>query len=167
MAQREILCIDDDAQSLQVRKLLLETFGFRVTASSRAREGLKLFRSRNVDAVVLDYEMPELNGGQLARKMKKARPRVPVVVLSALPWLPNDAPRGCIDAFVAKGGPINSLIHELEHLTEELAPDPAAKAPIRAARKAGAVVGALVAKIRGLSRSRTRKPLMPAGRTSF
>lgn len=163
MAQREILCIDDDDQSLGVRKVLLETFGYRVTTSDKAREGLKLFRSRRVDAVVLDYQMPELDGGQLARKMKRARPHVPVLVLSALPWLPQGAPRECIDAFLTKGGPVNNLVHELEHLMEQAPPAP--KVRMRAARTAGTVVGTVMAKLRALTRSRSRrrpKPLLPA-----
>ena len=75
MRQREILCIDDDEQSLRVRKILLETFDFRVTTASSAREGLRFFRSHHVDAVVLDYEMPDMNGGEVARKMKSMRGR--------------------------------------------------------------------------------------------
>ncbi len=158
MPQWEILCIDDDLQSLKVRKVLLETFGFRVTTCSNARQGLKLFRSRNIDAAVLDYQMPELDGGQLAQRMKKARPQVPVVVLSALAWLPQGAPRGCIDAFLTKGGPINGLVHELEHLLRHSPPAP--KARMRAARKAGAVIAVLAATVRGLAgRSRAMAPI--------
>ena len=88
MRQREILCIDDDEQSLLVRKLLLETRDFRVTTATSAKAGLLYFRTHHVDAVVLDYEMPEMNGGQVAQKMKSLRAQVPVLILSALPWLP-------------------------------------------------------------------------------
>jgi CheY-like chemotaxis protein len=130
MPQREILCIDDDVQSLKVRKVLLETFDFHVTTASSPREGLKLFQKRNVDAVVLDYQMPEMDGGEVARRLKSLRPEIPVLMLSALPWLPQSAPSECIDIFITKGGPTSKLVSELEQL---IAASPA-KAKVRGAR---------------------------------
>jgi CheY-like chemotaxis protein len=145
MRQREILCIDDDAQSLQVRKILLEMFDFRVTTATSAKEGLRYFRTHDVDAVLLDYEMPEMNGGQAARKMKRMRADVPVLVLSALPWLPNDAPRECIDVFVTKGEPTATLVHEIEQMMEAA---PVAPRGGGSKRLVGTVSGVMVEKMR-------------------
>ena len=39
-----LLCIDDDAQSLQVRKVLLESYGFRVNTAGSGPEGLRAVR---------------------------------------------------------------------------------------------------------------------------
>ncbi len=44
MRQLTILCIDDDVESLKIRALLLETFGFRVASATRAKDGLRYFR---------------------------------------------------------------------------------------------------------------------------
>lgn len=159
MPQREILCIDDDAQTLEIRKLLLETFDFRVITATSAREGLNLFRSRNVDAVVLDYQMPEMDGGKVARKMKDLRPQVPVLVLSALPWLPAEAPRDCIDMFMTKGGSTSKLVSELEQLIAAAPSE--AKAKLRAARVAGAVLGVVAAKVRGVTRAKPSASIEP------
>jgi CheY-like chemotaxis protein len=163
MAQREILCIDDDIQSLKVRKVLLETFDFQVTTASTPREGLKLFRSRNVAAVVLDYQMPEMDGGEVARKMKSMRPEVPVLMLSALPWLPQGAPRECIDLFMTKGGPTSKLVSELEQLIA--AAPVSAKARVPGVRLAGAVLGVVAEKVRRLNKqspTAAAKPLTQA-----
>ncbi|MBZ5629878.1 MAG: response regulator [Acidobacteriia bacterium] len=148
MRQREVLCIDDDDQSLAVRKILLETFDFRVNTATSGREGLKLLRSRKVDAVVVDYQMPEMDGGEVARAVKGLRPKTPVLVLSALPLLPQEAPRECIDAFLTKGGPTCRLVHEIEHMIAAV-PEPA-KERTCAARMIGAVSGMVVEKVRGL-----------------
>ncbi|MGZ4812539.1 MAG: response regulator [Terriglobales bacterium] len=162
MRQREILCIDDDEQSLVVRKLLLETRDFRVTTATSAKAGLLYFRTHHVDAVVLDYEMPEMNGGQVAQKMKSLRAQVPVLILSALPWLPPEAPKDCIDVFVTKGGPTAELVQQIEQMIDA--------APVtrgRSMRLVGAVSGVVVAKVRGLlakpKPAASPKPLMPAG----
>ncbi len=145
MRQREILCIDDDEQSLQVRKILLETFDFHVTTATDGREGLKFFGSHDVDAVVVDYQMPGMSGGDVARAVKQQRPEVPVLVLSALPWLPEEAPRDCIDSFVIKGGPTSKLVSEIEHIMQ--AAPQAAKERMRTARKIGAMSGIVVEKL--------------------
>jgi CheY-like chemotaxis protein len=162
MRQRQILCIDDDDQSLEIRKILLETFDYRVRTATNGREGLKLFKSHEVDAVVVDYQMPEMDGGQVARAVKGMRPEVPVLVLSALPWLPREAPKECIDAFITKGGPTSKLVSEIEHMIET-APVPApAKERMRAARMIGAMSGLMVEKLRGLVTK--PKPPQPAAK---
>ena len=147
MRQRQILCIDDDEQSLQVRKILLETFDFRVTTAKSTTEGLRFFRSHHVDAVVLDYEMPDMNGGQVARKMKSLRADVPVLILSALPSLPKDAPRECIDAFVTKGGPTPVLVHRIEQMMENA---PVTVHRAGRLRLVGAISGIMVEKMRAV-----------------
>jgi len=172
MRQREILCIDDDAQSLQVRKILLETCDFRVHTATNGKDGLRYFRAHHVDAVILDYEMPDMNGGQVAKKMKDLRADVPVLVLSALPWLPNDAPKECIDAFVSKGGPTPALVNEIEQLIERwsaLGPEREGKSSLvsrtggRSMRLVGAVSGIMVEKMRGLvGKSKTESKPLPA-----
>ena len=149
MRQREVLCIDDDDQSLKVRKILLETFDFRVTTASSGREGLQLLRSKKkVDAVVVDYQMPGMDGGEVARAVKDLRPAMPVLVLSALPLLPQEEPRECIDAFLTKGGPTSKLVHEIEHMIAA-APE-SAKERMRAVRMVGAMSGMVAEKVRGL-----------------
>lgn len=63
-----ILCIDDEPKGLQVRQVLLEMDGYRVLTATSGREGLELFATNPVRTVVLDYRMPEMDGGQVAAK---------------------------------------------------------------------------------------------------
>jgi CheY-like chemotaxis protein len=114
--QREILCIDDDPQSLKVRTVILETLGYSVHPELDARAGLRAFGEHKVDAVVMDYEMPGMNGGEVAAEMKRLRPDVPVMIVSALPWLPESAPMEAIDAFVQKGEPLRVLARRIEDM---------------------------------------------------
>ena len=114
--QREILCIDDDAQSLKVRTMILQTLGYQVWSESGGKDGLRAFGEHRPDAVILDYEMPGMNGGEVAIEMKRLRPEVPVMILSALPWLPEGAPAEAIDAFVQKGEPLKTLARRIEDM---------------------------------------------------
>ena len=63
-----ILCIDDHWNGLIGRKLLLEENGFEVLEATSGTEGLNLFFSHSVDAVVLDYQMPGMNGDMLPQR---------------------------------------------------------------------------------------------------
>jgi two-component system autoinducer 1 sensor kinase/phosphatase LuxN len=110
--QREILCIDDEPEGLKVRSILLESMGYKVLSAPDAERGLQVFREHHVDAVVMDYEMPGMNGVEAAEKMKALRPETPIVILSALSWLPQTS--AAIDAFVQKGGPIALLTDTIE-----------------------------------------------------
>ena len=113
---REILCIDDDEQSLRVRTIVLETLGYHVWAESDARNALGALEDHDIAAVVMDYQMPGMNGGQAAVAMKRLRPDVPVMILSALPWLPEGAPTDAIDMFVQKGEPMKVLANRIEDM---------------------------------------------------
>ena len=113
--QRVILCIDDDPDGLKIRSILLENMGYKVLTAPDGKRGLETFREYEVDAVVMDYEMPGMNGREAAEQMKLLRPEVPVVILSALPWLPGSS--DAIDAFVQKGEPIGVLAARLEQVT--------------------------------------------------
>jgi CheY-like chemotaxis protein len=112
--QREILCIDDDPQSLKVRGILLESMGYKVLSEPDAERGLRTFRNHDVDAVLMDYQMPGMSGGEAAVEMKRLRPETPVLIISALPWLPESAPKEAIDGFIQKGEPLGVLSDRIE-----------------------------------------------------
>lgn len=110
-----LLCVDDDSQCLAVRRLMLEAHGFNVVTSINPKQGLKLFRSKRFDVAVVDYQMPEMNGAELAKAMKNCRADVPVLILSGLVELPEDAP-AYHDSFVCKAEAAYKLINEIRSL---------------------------------------------------
>ncbi len=112
--QPEILCIDDDPQSLKIRGILLESMGYKVLTEPNAERGLRTFAKHDFDAVVMDYQMPGMSGGEAAVEMKRLRPEVPVLIMSALPRLPESAPRQAIDGFIQKGEPLGVLSGRIE-----------------------------------------------------
>jgi CheY-like chemotaxis protein len=99
-----ILCIDDDWKQLIERKMLLESSGYRVLHATTAEEGLRLFESHAIDAVILDYQMPGTDGALLAAHMKSVKAHVPILLLSAYGPLPEKKLR-FVDRFVAKSQP--------------------------------------------------------------
>ncbi len=71
--------------------LCMEDFGYKVLTASSAREGLEIFASHVIDAVILDYQMPEMNGELVAAEMRRTKPRVPILMLSGWVSLPESA----------------------------------------------------------------------------
>ena len=114
-AKATILCIDDHWKGLIARKMLLEKNGYEVLEASGAEEAFKLFISRNVDAVLVDYQMPGTSGDVIAEKMKRINAQVPIMLLSAYGPLPKSKLRS-VDSFLTKSQPPDALLSTLQGL---------------------------------------------------
>ena len=66
---RRILVVDDEPHVTQVMKTFLSRAGFIVDTAANGQEGLELVRSNRPDAVVTDFEMPQMNGRQLIEQL--------------------------------------------------------------------------------------------------
>jgi CheY-like chemotaxis protein len=80
--KRTILCVDDNEQSLSIRKVLLETRGYRVLASTKPEEALAMFKEGGVDLVLTDLVMPGFDGTRLIQEIKAISPETPAILLS-------------------------------------------------------------------------------------
>ena len=115
-----ILCIDDEALGLKIRKAVLEKEGFRVLTATDGSSGLTLFMEEPIEGVILDYYMPGMDGGQVATAMRKQRPDVPILLLSAYVNLPAEVVQ-MVDFTVLKGeGPVELLVKVRRMLSERL-----------------------------------------------
>jgi CheY-like chemotaxis protein len=112
-----ILCIDDEALGLQIRKAVLERAGYRVLTAIDGPTGLGLFRGEIIDGVVLDYYMPEMDGGVVARAMRHERPEIPIMLLSAYINLPADVV-ALANVTVLKGEGPAELLEKLRQMLE-------------------------------------------------
>ena len=110
-----ILCIDDHWNGLIGRKMFLESNGYEVLEATGGDEGLKLFLSRPVDAVVLDYQMPGMNGDVVATKMKRVKSDVPIMLLSGYGPLPESKLKA-VDTLLSKSQPPKILLSTLQDL---------------------------------------------------
>ena len=80
-----ILLADDTRLTLAVEKAYLEARNLKVFTTTEAREVLPLARSVQPDLVILDYEMPEMNGDEVCRLLKadEATAKIPVLILTS------------------------------------------------------------------------------------
>jgi CheY-like chemotaxis protein len=77
MNRPSILCVDDYETSLAGWCLYLQNEGYSVTTARTAQEGLERFAVSPVELVLLEYAMPESNGGDVAATMKRIQAGCP------------------------------------------------------------------------------------------
>jgi CheY-like chemotaxis protein len=113
-ASSQVLLIDDDRNWLETLADCLRQRGFVVRAAERPLLGLALLEKYDVQAVVTDFRMPEMDGLELLRQVRRRRP-VPVLLLSGEedPALPARALAEGARAFLAKSTAPRLLVPQL------------------------------------------------------
>jgi len=78
-----VLYVDDETALLEITKLFLERFGdFSVDTAESAREALGKLKTREYDAVVSDYQMPEMDGIAFLKELRKQYPALPFIIFT-------------------------------------------------------------------------------------
>jgi CheY-like chemotaxis protein len=77
-----ILCVDDRASPLAMRKMVLEKSGYTVLSAASGDQALKLLRSAHVDLVLSDHYLRGELGTAIATRIKALRPNIPVLIIS-------------------------------------------------------------------------------------
>ena len=80
--KKTILCVDDNEQLLSIRKVILETRGYRVLTATNATEALQMFKAGSIDLVLTDLVMPEVDGTELIERIKAISPETPAILFS-------------------------------------------------------------------------------------
>lgn len=80
--KKTILCVDDNEQSLSIRKVLLETRGYRVVACNNGEDAIERFRAGGIDLVLSDLIMPGVDGSRVVEQIKAISPDTPAILLS-------------------------------------------------------------------------------------
>ena len=109
-----ILSADDEPLTLLTRRAILEMSGYGVLNAADGREALDIFAAHYVYLAILDYRMPRLDGGAVAREMKRVRPRLPILMVSG--ELIEDDVRECVDSLFIKGQSPKLLLAEIDRL---------------------------------------------------
>ena len=113
-----VLCVDDEPVGLSVRKMTLESQGYRVFTAGNGVDGLSIFNAEPIDLVVLDYKMPGMNGDVVAERMKRLKPSVPILMLSAYVDLPHET-LALVDKYLTKGEGPWAMLNAITELLNE------------------------------------------------
>ena len=111
-----LVWVDDSRMLLSLYQSVFQSLGFEVLATSSPAEALQHLSSHDVDVAILDYDMPEMDGGALASMIKDQCPMLPVIIYSGSASIPQVA-RQWVDAVCAKAAPRGELLATIEQLS--------------------------------------------------
>jgi CheY-like chemotaxis protein len=139
-----ILCVDDEPAVLHPLEIMLKRQGFHVVTAQDGNSAIDLFRQIKFSAVILDYSMPGMSGGEVARVLRQENQSVPIILHTGYkeiddPLLVNvtcTLPKGSLSFLVTK-------LHDL--LQGEQAPTATHEPEVEPAPNAGAAHSAHVA----------------------
>jgi two-component system cell cycle sensor histidine kinase/response regulator CckA len=80
---KRILLVDDQQGVRQAIRLLLQVDNHEVTEATSGSEALELFGAGGFDLVVTDYDMPGMQGNELALSIKRVTPSQPIIMITA------------------------------------------------------------------------------------
>lgn len=112
-ARGVLLCINDTVRVLDVLAFVLEECGYSVLLTPSPRHGLRLFQSEQIDVVILDHEMPEMTGYEVALEMRRLKPTVPIIMNPGSAELPAEV-LPLVDAIVLKDASYRALVAEVD-----------------------------------------------------
>lgn len=111
-----VLCVDDETVLLDVTRVFLERTGeFSVVTSTSAQEAIALLADHSYDAIVSDYQMPEMDGLALLKHIRAEKNAVPFILFTGKgrEEVAIEALNSGADFYLQKGGEPKSQYAEL------------------------------------------------------
>jgi CheY-like chemotaxis protein len=106
----QILLIDDEEEVLNTIARILQASGHGVVKARNGKEGISRFNELPFDLVITDLFMPFANGDEVARHVRTAEKRVPVIGITGTP---KDMDRSCFDKILEKPFMFEDLIESI------------------------------------------------------
>jgi len=105
--KKRTLLIDDQVDFLEIMGAHLESWGYEVVKASNGLDALKALAEEKPDVIVLDYVMPDIDGVELLKKIRRVNRNIPVIMFTARPDAEaiGEAKKLNISAFVPKLSP--------------------------------------------------------------
>lgn len=115
----KILLVEDEERLASFIRKGISAEGYEVEVAYDGRTGLSLFRKNGYDIIVLDVNLPQLNGFELCRLIRSENEAVPVLMLTALDSLADksDGFNAGADDYLAKPFEFQELLMRLRALT--------------------------------------------------
>lgn len=87
MGKLTVLIVDDELDFLKLMGTRVQNWGYDVIQASSGKEGVDAVKGKSPDVVVLDYMMPEMDGVDTLKEIRRIDKKVPVIMFTAYPDL--------------------------------------------------------------------------------
>ncbi|MFW8600569.1 response regulator [Desulfobacterota bacterium M19] len=106
---KNILLVDDEESIHLLYSDELEEEGYKVYSAYSGEEALEKLRELNADLVILDINMPGMNGLETLRQIKELNPALPVILCSAYEEFKQDISSWASDEYLVKSANLDNL----------------------------------------------------------
>jgi CheY-like chemotaxis protein len=111
----QILVIDDEKAILDMIRMALTRFGYKVEIAADGYQGIQKFDNGHFDVVITDIFMPKLDGSRVAQHIRHSnRPSTPIIGFSGTPWLLEN---GDFDMVLTKPFALKDLMNAVQDLS--------------------------------------------------
>ena len=119
MSNKRILVVEDDKDIQELVEEILKAEGYVVLTAANGLEGYELFKTNQVDLIILDVMMPKMDGYQMAKLVRQRDEKVPIIMLTALEG-EYDEIKGFeigVDDYITKPCSFNILIKRVKAIS--------------------------------------------------
>ncbi|NQU74273.1 MAG: response regulator [Candidatus Omnitrophica bacterium] len=117
--KEKILLVDDDEVVLGKLGNMLEHKGWKCLKAPTGEIALDAFEMNDVDVVILDINLPRIDGFEVLKKMKALKPNVPIVILTALGYEKEEVDKALnlgAAGYVGKAMPVISIVSTIKRV---------------------------------------------------
>lgn len=78
----KVLLVDDEKEFLEIMSQRMSAIGMEVTTASSAKQALSILEKKTFDAIVMDFQMPEMDGMEALKAIKNKNPELQIILLT-------------------------------------------------------------------------------------
>lgn len=113
-----VLYVNDHPKSLRLLASILEDCGFEIKTAAAPWAAVEYIHSQSFSLALLNYQMEEMTGAQLAQEIRALDPELPIVLMSGMSSLPAGE-LAYIDAHIGRESSIEDLTHLIRQLMNQ------------------------------------------------
>jgi DNA-binding response OmpR family regulator len=116
--KKRVLLVDDEESIHLLYREELEEEGYEVFSAMTGEEALERFTEVNPDIIILDINMPGMNGLEVLRRIKEINSQLPVILSSAYQEFKQNLTSWASDEYIVKSANLDELLAAVKkHLT--------------------------------------------------
>lgn len=119
MDKKKILLVEDEENERLLYKEELEKEGFSVTCCEDGNEAIPYIEKEHFDLVILDIQMPQINGIETLGKILTKKRNIPIIIYTAYPQYKEHFLTWAADAYIVKSTDLNILKDKIHTILGE------------------------------------------------
>ena len=119
MAQNKVLVVEDDTNQRLLYEEELREEGYEVVSAGDGREALQVARDSNPDLVILDINMPAMDGLDALSQLLEINPSLPIIITTAFPGYQDSFTTWSADAYIVKSSDLTELKATVKRLLDK------------------------------------------------